>query len=94
MVTFKKKANTKEMFQLKFLFHQKIKVKALKKNFIIPQCKKYQGFDHTQNHCYKETFCIKCAKKHHTSQCDKTKDADPKCINCGDKTQPVTDTMR
>lgn len=36
MVTFKKEADTKEIFQLKFLLHQKIKVEALRKNFIIP----------------------------------------------------------
>ncbi|KAL0107444.1 hypothetical protein PUN28_015782 [Cardiocondyla obscurior] len=75
----------KKIFQLKFLLHQKIKVEALRKNFIIPQCKKCQGFGHTQNHCYKEAFCVKCAGKHYTSQCNKPKDADPKCVNCGGK---------
>lgn len=49
-----------------------VKIEALKKNVkVIPQCKRCQGFNHTQAYCTKDLWCVKCAGKHHMSQYSK-----------------------
>jgi hypothetical protein len=56
----------------------------MKGSKLIAQCKKCQAFGHTQKFCSKEQRCVKCAGRHVTSDCQKSKTQLPKCVNCGE----------
>ena len=44
---------------------------------------KCQEYGHTKNYCFKSPVCVKCAKKHLTSECPiKEKIQSVKCANC------------
>lgn len=61
-----------------------VKAEPLKKNTkIVSQCKRCQGYNHTQAYCRKEPRCVKCAGKHFTRNCNISRQTTPKCINCG-----------
>lgn len=62
----------------------KVKIEALRKNNIIPQCKRCQRFGHTQKFCQRAATCVKCAGNHLTVECNKPKNAPPKCSNCAE----------
>ena len=61
----------------------------MKHSKLIPECKKCQGFGHTQNYCGKHPRCVKCSGKHETIKCSLEKSAKPKCGNCGE-THPAS----
>ncbi|XP_055842659.1 uncharacterized protein LOC129909607 [Episyrphus balteatus] len=48
----------------------------------VPQCRRCQGFNHTQTYCKKEPRCVKCAEKHLTADCTGNSKSPAKCINC------------
>lgn len=51
----------------------------------IIQCHRCQEWGHATSNCFRAPMCLKCAEKHHTKECTKDKDSDPKCCNCGGK---------
>lgn len=61
----------------------RVQVHPLKSSKVIPQCKNCQSFGHTKTYCARQARCVKCAGKHKTDGCTKSKDVGPKCVNCG-----------
>lgn len=61
----------------------RVKIEPLKKNSrLIPQCKKCQGYNHTQKYCGREVRCVKCAGKHDAKACPENRNNPAKCVNC------------
>lgn len=83
MLTFDKEEKIERVYGIKDILRMKVKIEPLRKTSnLIPQCKRCQGFNHTQNYCQKEPRCVKCAGKHQTSNCPVSKGSPPRCINC------------
>lgn len=82
LVEMKQKENNKEIFNIKYLLHCKIKVEAPHKVKAIPQCLNCQQLGHTKNFCTREAVCVKCAGKHQTINCTKKYNTAPKCALC------------
>lgn len=61
-----------------------MEIQPLRKTTLTPQRKKCRANGHTQKYYYKYPRCIKCAGKHLTMDCKKLKNAQPKCVNCGE----------
>lgn len=61
-----------------------VKIEPIKPSKLIPQCKSYQGFQHTKNYCCNPPKCVKCAGNHSTTECEKPENEIPKCCNCGE----------
>lgn len=85
MLVFDKEQDIRQIYEIKKILGLKVKIEPLRKrSTLIPQCKKCQGYGHTQKYCQKEPRCVKCAGPHSTVQCDKHKSAPAKCYNCGE----------
>lgn len=82
MLTFSHDEDINKIYAISSIMGSKVEVVALKKNRLVPQCKKCQGYGHTQKYCAKEPRCVKCTGKHLTIACDKPKNDKPKCIHC------------
>lgn len=83
MLTFDHQQNVKDVYDIKGILNMRVKIEPVKKTSTkIPQCKKCQGYNHTQKYCAREAFCVKCSGKHFTSVCNLSRDAPAKCINC------------
>lgn len=83
MLTFDNKENVEEIYKIKTILNMVVKIEPVRKNTkMIPQCKKCQGFNHTQAYCQKEPRCVKCAGKHLTKNCNINRKSVPKCVNC------------
>lgn len=74
--------NNKDIYNIKLLCHQVIKIEPPRKNKEVPQCKNCQAFGHTQNYCHRAAVCVKCGESHKTIDCPKPKKAKSKCANC------------
>lgn len=61
----------------------KVEIEALRSTKLISQCKNCQTYGHTQRFCKKESRCVKCTGKHHTSKCNKQQQDQSKHVNCG-----------
>lgn len=85
-IIFDNKDDTKKIFEIKFIAHQKVEIKNVKHNPArIPQCHRCQGFLHTQAFCHKDPKCVKCSGPHLSFLCAEKKVDSPKCVNCGQK---------
>jgi hypothetical protein len=84
MLTFQNTEDIKKIYQIQHICHMKVKIEAIKSNKLIPQCKRCQRYGHTQKYCQHEAVCVKCAGKHITSECTKSKNIPPKCSNCAE----------
>ncbi len=82
MVFFSAEVEIKEVHELRYLLHYKIKVETPHQKADIPQCKNCQGFGHTRTFCHRKSVCVKCAGGHRTEQCTKTREDPPRCANC------------
>lgn len=51
----------------------------------IIQCHRCQEWGHATSNCYRAPRCLKCAEGHATKECEKPKESEPKCCNCGGK---------
>lgn len=82
MISFEHSESTDRIYEIKYILNMKVKIEAMRKNSeIIAQCKKCQGFNHTQRYCSRDPRCVSCAGKHLSINCvDKTKP--PECVNC------------
>jgi len=81
-VDLKARENNKDIYNIKLLCHQVIKIEPPRKNKEVPQCKNCQAFGHTQNYCHRTAVCVKCGESHRTTDCPKPKKAKAKCANC------------
>lgn len=84
MLTFDNSQNIEKVFNLKSIQNMAIKIEALRTNKQIPQCKNCQRYGHTKTFCQHLAVCVKCAGKHGSSACERSKNMPPKCYNCGE----------
>jgi len=83
MLSFDNKESIEKIYQIRNILNIVCKIEPLRNNTkLIPQCKRCQGFNHTQTYCRKEPRCVKCAGKHLTKNCSMNRQMEPKCINC------------
>ena len=82
ILTFDNNEDIKKIYEIKKILDSNVTIETIKSNKIIPQCKRCQGFGHTQNYCGKDPRCVKCAGPHLTNVCKKTREAKPKCCHC------------
>lgn len=61
-----------------------VEMLPLRKSRLVPQCKRCQAYGHTQKYCAKQPRCVRCTGKHHTKDCNKSKNEQPKCVHCGE----------
>lgn len=83
MLTFKKEEDIHKIYTISSILNIKVKIEAIRKNSNqIPQCKKCQGFNHTEKYCHKNIKCVKCAENHPTKDCTRDIKLPAKCTNC------------
>ena len=83
MLTFDHEENVDNIYNIRSILNMRVKIEPLRKNSgLIPQCKKCQGFNHTQKFCHREPRCVKCLGKHYTSDCTINHNTPPTCVNC------------
>jgi hypothetical protein len=74
--------NTNKLHEITSILGSKVEIQPLRKSRLIPQCAKHTG---THNGTVKkDPKCVKCAGNHHTKECRKPKEAQPKCVHCGE----------
>lgn len=84
MLTFAPEEEAKKVHEIKYICNMKVNIESLRTNKLIPQCKRCQQFNHTQNFCKNAFKCVKCGNSHNTKFCEKDKSTPPKCCNCGE----------
>ena len=84
VLTFNADENTNKMYEITSILGSKVEIQPLRKSKLIPQRKQCQACGHTQRFCNKDPRCVKCAGKHDTKECRKPKEAQPKCVHCGE----------
>ena len=82
VLTFSANGNTNRIYMITSILGSKVEIQPLRKSKLIPQRKQCRAYGHTQRYCNKDPRCIKCAGKHHTKECRKSKEAQPKCVHC------------
>lgn len=83
MLVFQNGEDINKIFSIKEILKLKVKIEPLKRGArVIPQCKRCQRFGHTRSYCGKEPRCVKCAGKHLTEECKRSKHEEPICVNC------------
>ena len=84
VLTFSADENTNKIYEITSILGSEVEIQPLRKSKLIPQCKQCQAYRHTQRYCNKDPRCVKCAGKHDTKECRKPKEAQPKCVHCGE----------
>lgn len=85
MLVFHKQEDIKKIYDIQNILGLKVRIEPLRKrSALIPQCKRCQGYGHTQKSCFKLPRCVKCAGKHLTSECEKPNNQTAKCANCSE----------
>lgn len=83
MLSFSNTENVQNIYNIRAILNIKVKIEPLKKNTnLIPQCRKCQGFNHTQKYCGREERCVKCLGKHITKACTIMRNTSAQCVNC------------
>lgn len=77
-------SNNKGIYEIDYLMGVKIRIEAprQKANEVV-QCRNCQLYGHTKAYCTRQARCIKCDRQHHTIQCQKPRNQECKCANCG-----------
>lgn len=83
IVSFSKNVDINKVYNIKKVCNATVTVEPIKSNKLIPQCQICQSLGHTKNYCNKTPKCVKCAGSHLTADCEKPKELQPKCCNCG-----------
>lgn len=84
IVTFLHKENINRIYRIDYILNTKVKIESMRKNNLIPQCKRCQGYGHTQKYCGRQEKCVKCIGNHLTKDCRNLKEiTKPQCCNCG-----------
>lgn len=76
------KTNNKDIYDMRTFDNAIIVVEPPKKFNDIVQCFRCQQFGHTKSYCRKPYKCVKCGLDHSTSECTKTINTPPQCVNC------------
>jgi hypothetical protein len=80
-VDLKPNKNNKNIYQIETLNYTKVRFEPPRPKRNIPQCGKYQRYEHTQAYCYHSPRCVKCAGNHSTKHCPrKEKSEHVKCV--------------
>lgn len=86
VVSFSHEENTKNIQEIRYVLRTRVQVETLRPCKLIPQCKRCQGYGHTQNYCAREERCVKCIGKHLTKDCAISNETvKPKCCHCGEE---------
>lgn len=72
---------TDESYQITHILGNKVEIVPIQASQFVPQCKKRQAFEHTQQCCAKEPKSVKCTCKHITSGCRKPQNQKLNCVN-------------
>lgn len=75
--------NNKEVYNLRAINNQIIKVVPPQRNHSIVQCTRCQQYNHTKTYCNLPYKCVKCGGSHDTKSCNKARDVPAKCALCG-----------
>lgn len=84
MLSFRNDEDINKIFSITDIMGIRVQIQPIKKTKLVPQCKRCQAYGHTQKYCAKEPRCVRCTGKHFTKDCNKPKDAKPKCVHCGE----------
>lgn len=84
MLAFQHDENVEKIYGIADIMGICVEIKPFRKSKLIPQCKRCQSYGHTQRYCAKEPRCVRCTGKHLTAECRKPRDAQPKCVHCGE----------
>lgn len=82
IVHLEKVHNYQEVFAITKLGYQKVIIEAQRPQ--LSQCQRCQKFGHTKNYCSLSYKCVKCAGKHPTDKCTKSRNEIATCANCSD----------
>ena len=86
MLTFDKSDNIDDIYRIKTILSIVVRIEPMRRNLkMIPQCKRCQGFNHTQMYCKNEPRCVKCAGNHLSQVCGVNKQTSATCANCKGK---------
>lgn len=86
MLTFNNKEKIEAIFNIRAILNMRVKIEALRKSTgLIVQCKKCQGFNHTQKYCNREPRCVKCLGRHPAQACPLNRNSPPTCVNCNEQ---------
>lgn len=83
MLSFRNDEDVDRVFSITDILGTRVEILSIRKNKLVPQCKKCQAYGHTQRYCAKQPRCVRCTGFHYTKDCDKPKDTQPRCIHCG-----------
>lgn len=84
MLTFEQNAPINDIYAIKNIAYQTVKIEALRKSSNrIVQCKNCQGYNHVRIGCHRTPRCVKCAGRHLATNCKAVINT-PKCANCGE----------
>lgn len=75
-------ANINEIYHVKTLCRQKIRIERMRKSSEIAQCRRCQEYGHTAKYCRRHPNCARCGENHQTTQCTRPVDALPTCYHC------------
>lgn len=64
-------SNNKEVKNIQYIYHQRVKIEDPRKSKFIVQCHRCQQYGHTKNNCMRPYRCVKCGEGHKTSDCRK-----------------------
>lgn len=84
MLSFRHDESIDKIYRITDILGIRVEILPLSKSRLVPQCKKCQAYGHTQKYCAMEPRCVRCTGKHLTIECEKQKDAKPKCVHCGE----------
>lgn len=84
MLSFRQDEDVDKIYSIKDIMGIIVDIQPIRKTRLVPQCKSCQAYGHTRRYCSKEPRCVRCTGKHLTAECDKPKDAPPKCVHCGE----------
>lgn len=74
--------NNKRVKDIKFIYHQKVKIEDPKRKTTIVQCTRCQQYGHSKNYCMRPYRCVKCAGPHKTTLCTIDKNTPAVCTLC------------
>ena len=84
ILTFSADENTNMIYIITSILGSRVEIQLLRKSKLIPQRKKRQVYGHMERYSNKDPKCVKCAGKHHTKKCRKPKEAQLRCVHCGE----------
>jgi hypothetical protein len=72
----------KELKNITYIYHQRIKIEEARKSKTLVQCKRCQQLGHTKNNCMRPYRCVKCGESHKSSECKKDRNSPARCALC------------